>query len=77
MSNNEFNQPVSFDFAPHGSVCEWCGKPAEQQITVIGGKFHNDGGFYCRKCGEEYVGEVTKALNAAAAAETETNPPTN
>jgi hypothetical protein len=77
MSSNEFNQPISYDFAPHGSVCEWCGKPAEQQITVIGGKFHNDEGFYCLKCGKDYVREVTDALNANAAAETKTNPPTN
>ena len=70
MSNNEFNQPISYDFAPHGSVCEWCGKPADQQITVIGGKFHNDGGFYCLKCGAEYVREVTNALKTATQAET-------
>ncbi|HEX6482237.1 MAG TPA: hypothetical protein VF043_25615, partial [Ktedonobacteraceae bacterium] len=44
MSENEFRQPVSIDFAPRGSVCEWCGKPATQQLTVIGGKSHNEGG---------------------------------
>jgi hypothetical protein len=34
---NEFRQPVSIDFAPAGSVCEWCGKPAVQALTVLGG----------------------------------------
>ena len=77
MLNNEFNQPISYDFAPHGSVCEWCGKPAEQQITVIGGRFHNDGGFYCRQCGEEYVREVTNALKTTTQAETHTDQATH
>ncbi len=47
MSNNEFGLPVSIDFAPEGSLCEWCGEPAVQQLTAIGGKYHNEGGFFC------------------------------
>lgn len=54
MPNNEFNQPISVDFAPHNSVCEWCGKPAVQELTVIGGQYHNKGGFFCVACGKEF-----------------------
>jgi hypothetical protein len=69
MSNYDFLQPVSVDFAPHGSVCEWCGKPAEQQLTAIGGTYHNEGGFFCRLCGEEFIRAVVHSLKAEAAAE--------
>ncbi len=54
MPNNEFNQSISVDFAPHNSVCEWCGKPAVQELTVIGGKYHNKSGFFCLACGKEF-----------------------
>ncbi|GAC1378236.1 MAG: hypothetical protein NVSMB33_01940 [Ktedonobacteraceae bacterium] len=54
MSNNEFRRPFSVDFAPRGSVCEWCGKPAEQQLTAIGGNYHNESGLFCRPCGEKF-----------------------
>jgi hypothetical protein len=66
MSNNEFLRPVSVDFAPYGSVCEWCGQPAEHQLTAIGGTFHNEGGFFCRPCGEEFVRMVAHSLKAEA-----------
>ena len=33
---NQFRQPVSVDFAPAGSVCEWCEEPAVQTLTVLG-----------------------------------------
>ncbi len=36
MSNNEFSRFVSIDFAPYGSICEWCGRPAEEQLTAVG-----------------------------------------
>lgn len=62
MSDNEFRQPVSIDFAPRGSVCEWCGKPAVEQLTAIGGKRHNEGGFFCRSCGDEFIHAVAESL---------------
>ena len=54
MLKNEFNRPVSKDSVSHGSVCEWCGKPAEQQLTVTGGARHNTRGIFCRSCGEQF-----------------------
>lgn len=64
MSNNqsEFQQPVSIDDAPAGSICEWCGKPATHQLTAIGGTFHNESGFFCELCGAEYIRTVTNDL---------------
>jgi protein-arginine kinase activator protein McsA len=61
MSENEFRQPVSIDFAPRGSVCEWCGKPATQQLTVIGGKSHNEGGYFCSACAAEFVRTIAES----------------
>src|SRR5437773_11478893 len=58
---NEFGQSVTMDFAPEGSVCEWCGKPAMEQLTVIGGKRHNEGGYYCHACGEKFIQTVADA----------------
>ena len=54
MATNEFHRPVSVDFAPRNSFCEWCGKPAEQQLTAIGGSYHNESGLFCRSCGEKF-----------------------
>jgi hypothetical protein len=54
MSTNEFLRPISVDSAPRGSRCEWCGNPAEQQLTAIGGISHNEGGLFCRPCGEQF-----------------------
>lgn len=62
MSENEFRQPVSIDFAPGGSVCEWCGKPATQQLTVIGGRSHNDSGYFCDTCAAEYARSVAESM---------------
>jgi hypothetical protein len=67
MSYNEFRRPVSVDFAPRGSLCEWCGKPAERQLTAIGGSYHNESGLFCRSCGEEFTRAVINSLNAASA----------
>ncbi len=53
MSNNEFRRPVSIDTAPRGSLCEWCGKPAEKQLTAIGGSYHNDNQLFYRCCRDE------------------------
>lgn len=63
MSENEFRRPVSVDFAPAGSVCEWCGQPAVVQLTAIGGKAHNEGGFFCQTCGDEFIRSVAETLN--------------
>lgn len=65
MSFNEFRRPVSVDTAPRGSLCEWCGKPAVQQLTAIGGSHHNKGGLFCRSCGEEFSQTVMNSLYAA------------
>ncbi|GCE12077.1 hypothetical protein [Tengunoibacter tsumagoiensis] len=61
MQHNEFQRPVSVDFAPRGSVCEWCGKPAERQLTAIGGSYHNESGVFCRLCGEQFTQTVINA----------------
>jgi hypothetical protein len=55
MSNNEFSRSVSIDFASYDSVCEWCGRPAKDQLTAVGGIYHNEGGFFCRECGKEFM----------------------
>lgn len=62
MTYNEFRRPVSVDFAPHGSVCEWCGKPAERQLTAIGGIYHNESGTFCRPCGELFTQAVLNSI---------------
>ncbi len=61
MSWNEFRQPVAVDTAPRGSRCEWCGKPAEVQLTAIGGNAHNDSGVFCRPCGEDFRRAVAQS----------------
>jgi hypothetical protein len=66
MQLNEFRRPVSVDFVPRGSLCEWCGKPAERQLTAIGGTFHNEGGMFCRPCGERFAQTVMNSLSLAA-----------
>ena len=62
MQINEFRRPVSVDFVPHGSRCEWCGKPAERQLTAIGGSHHNESGMFCRPCGEKFTQAVIEAM---------------
>ena len=54
MQANEFYRPISADKAPGGRTCEWCSKPAEQQLTAIGGNHHNESGVFCRSCGEQF-----------------------
>lgn len=61
MPENEFSRPISTDLAPAGSACEWCGKPAQQQLTAIGGSYHNESGLFCRSCGELFLQGVIKA----------------
>jgi hypothetical protein len=71
MSINEFRRPVSVDSAPRGSRCEWCGQPAEQQLTAIGGIYHNDSGLFCRPCGEQF--SLAVVTNSAQMAANDTN----
>jgi hypothetical protein len=73
MLKISFDSPVVTDFAPHGSLCEWCGKPAEQQLTAIGGRNHNEGGFFCSSCGEEFARSVANSLRNASVAQVQTN----
>ncbi|TMC22613.1 MAG: hypothetical protein E6J34_05515 [Chloroflexi bacterium] len=63
MQINEFRRPISVDFVPHGSLCEWCNKPAEQQLTAIGGSHHNESGRFCRPCGEQFTQVVVSSFN--------------
>jgi bacterioferritin-associated ferredoxin len=67
---NEFRQPVSIDFAPVGSVCEWCRKPALQTLTVAGGLGHNESGYFCGSCGREFIRVVASDLRREIPAET-------
>lgn len=69
MFDNEFRRPVSVDAAPRGSLCEWCGKPAELQLTAIGGTAHNEGGLFCRSCGEEFTRAVINASSKTKSAD--------
>ncbi len=71
MSNNEFRRPVSVDFAPRGSLCEWCGEPAERQLTAIGGSYHNESGVFCHDCGEKFSQTVASSMPAAVVAHVE------
>jgi hypothetical protein len=66
---NEFRQPLSIDLAPQGSVCEWCGKPAEHELTALGGTYHNESGLFCRTCGEAFVRAVASSLTRVVSAE--------
>jgi hypothetical protein len=71
MSINEFRRSVSVDFAPRGSLCEWCRKPAERQLTAIGGAYHNESGLFCHSCGEEFTRAVANSLRIASDIDTQ------
>lgn len=66
MQNNEFHRPFSVDFVPRGSVCEWCGQPAERQLTAIGGTFHNESGIFCRPCGMQFSEVVVNSVQTSS-----------
>jgi hypothetical protein len=66
MQYNEFRRPVSVDYVPRGSVCEWCGKPAEKQLTAIGGRYHNESGMFCKPCGEQFAQAVINSVLGTA-----------
>lgn len=59
MQQNSFSQPVSHDFVPRGSRCEWCGKEAVEQLTAIGGRHHNQGGRFCSSCASAFIQQVS------------------
>jgi hypothetical protein len=67
---NEFRQPVSIDFAPAGSVCEWCGKPAAQELIVLGGIGHNESRYFCSLCSQEFIRVVASELRREVPADT-------
>jgi len=69
MSENEFRRPISVDGVPRGSLCEWCRKPAEVQLTAIGGLSHNDSGLFCRSCGEEFTRAVINIASMTSSAD--------
>jgi hypothetical protein len=69
MLNNEFRQPISVDFAPEESLCEWCGKPAVLQLIAVGGRHHNEMGYFCQACGEAFTRAVADSLSRAVTAE--------
>ena len=62
MQFNEARRSIATDFVPRGSLCEWCGEPAERHLTAIGGAFHNEGGRFCRPCGEQFSQIVINSL---------------
>ncbi len=70
MFADDFRQPVSIDDAPAGHLCEWCGKPAIYQLTVTGGRHHNEEGFFCQTCGEQFARTVADSLSRAITADT-------
>jgi hypothetical protein len=74
MSNQAFRRPISVDSAPQGHRCDWCNKLAVQQLTAIGGVHHNQAGFFCEECGEEFAHAV-KAKNKILTAGTQTSSP--
>jgi hypothetical protein len=69
MLDNEFRRPVCIDDAPKSKVCEWCGRPAIYQLTTIGGRAHNDEGFYCSECAMHYTSAMADLLNRVVTAE--------
>jgi hypothetical protein len=72
MLHTNFDSSIVTDFAPYGSLCEWCGKPAVQQLTALGGPRHNKSGFFCSLCGEEFARAVAEPLRAGAVSEAST-----
>jgi hypothetical protein len=58
MQYNLLQQPISHDFVPYGSHCEWCGKEAVEQLTALGGLHHNQSGRFCPSCGRAFMKQV-------------------
>jgi hypothetical protein len=57
-----FYQRVSRDFVAQGRRCEWCGQPAVQQLTALGGPHHNQSGCFCLSCGKDFMHIVNKHI---------------
>lgn len=76
MSTNdfEFRQPISIDDAPAGSVCEWCGKPAIHQLIALGGAHHNESGFFCYRCSQDFVRAIASSLRREVTTEAAATP---
>jgi hypothetical protein len=72
MLHTNFDSSIVTDFAPRGSLCEWCGKPAVQQLTALGGPRHNESGFFCSSCGEEFACAVAESLHDGAVSKAST-----
>lgn len=72
MLNNEyaFRQPVTIDIAPAGEICEWCGKPAINQLTTPGRLHHDESRFFCRQCSAAFVRAVASSLSREVREET-------
>jgi len=58
MQNNMFQQPISHDFVPLGSHCEWCEKEAVEHLTALGGRHHNQSGRFCASCARAFIQQV-------------------
>ena len=74
MLDNAFSQSISVDRAPEGHLCDWCCKLAVHQLTAIGGLYHNQGGFFCQECGDEFAHAVAEAMNSITADTQNTSP---
>jgi hypothetical protein len=61
MLKNEFNRLVARDSVPHGSICEWCDKPAEHQLIAVGGTRHNTEGVFCCLCSNQFLQAVIQS----------------
>ncbi len=70
MLDYAFRLPISVDYAPEGHLCAWCGKPAVHQLTAIGGINHNEGGFFCQACSEEFARAVADSLSRVITVDT-------
>lgn len=68
-NENALRQPICLDVAPHESICEWCGKPAELQLTAPGGLNLRECIFFCHYCGKEFVRTVASSLSREIPAE--------
>lgn len=63
MPSHAFCQPISVERAPLGRRCEWCNKPAAYHLTALGGIHHNQSGFFCLECGEEFTRAVSRPVS--------------
>jgi len=69
MLDYEIRQPVTIDIAPRGSTCQWCGKPAGLQLTVLGDRYRNEGKYFCQLCAEEFARTVADTLSRVVTTE--------